>query len=169
MAKYEISFGLQYDAWEMEIRLPDWESYETEEEAEKSSEEMRVSALLCADAIFLFYRDRVQKILPMQKELYHFSFLKEKTYDRLGPPLSSDHLDQLIEKGQLEAVIFSERYMLTESDYEEFHGTLSEAYRELEHSRPVRYKMPEVLEYPQVAGTPGFLFEGIWYGVKCVG
>ncbi len=54
MAKHEISFGLQYDAWEMEIRLPDWESYETEAEAEKSSEETMVSALLCADAIFLY-------------------------------------------------------------------------------------------------------------------
>lgn len=168
MAKYEISFGLQYDAWEMEIRLPDWESYETEAEAEKSSEETMVSALLCADAIFLFYRDSVQKILPVQKELYHFSFLKEKAYDRLGPPLSSVELDQLIEKGQLESVIFSDRYMLTENDYEEFNGTLVEAYNELKSSRPMRYWMPETLEYPKEAGTPGFLFESIWYGVKCM-
>lgn len=168
MAKYEIRFGLQYDAWEMEIRLPDWESYETEAEAEKNSEETMVSALLCADAIFLFYRDSVQKILPVQKELYHFSFLKEKAYDRLGPPLSSDELDQLIEKGQLESVIFSDRYMLTENDYEEFNGTLVEAYNELKSSRPMRYRMPEILEYPKEAGTPGFLFESIWYGVKCM-
>jgi len=168
MAKYEISFGLQYDAWEMEIRLPDWESYETEAEAERSSEETMVSALLCADAIFLFYRDSVQKILPVQKELYRFSFLKEKVYDRLGPPLSPDDLDQLIEKGQLESVIFSDCYMLTENDYEKFNGTLVEAYKELKNNRPMGHRMPETSEYPKEAGTPGFLFESIWYGVKCM-
>lgn len=168
MSKYEISFGLQYDAWEMEMKLPDWESYESDAQAEKSSEETMVSALLCADAIFLFYRDSVQKILPAQRELYQFSFLKEKAYDRLGPPLSPDDLDQLIEKGQLESVIFSERYMLTENDYEEFNGTLVEVYNELKKNRPVRYQMPETLEYPEEAGTPGYLFESIWYRVKCM-
>lgn len=81
----------------------------------------------------------------------------------MGPPLSPDDLDQLIEKGQLESVIFSERYMLTENDYEEFNGTLVEAYNELKKNRPVRYQMPETLEYPEEAGIPGYLFESIWY------
>ena len=79
MAKYEISFGLQYDAWEMEIRLPDWESYETEAEAEKSSEETMVSALLCADAIFFILPGQRAEDSACAKGTLPFFFFKGKS------------------------------------------------------------------------------------------
>lgn len=73
--------------------------YESEEEARRKSEEQTtVSALLTADAIFLFYGKLVEKLLPEQREFYQFSFLKENVYDRLGPPLSPEDIDKLIEK-----------------------------------------------------------------------
>lgn len=50
--RYKISYGLQYDVWELELRLPDWEEYGTEREARKKIGDRTVSALLTADAIF---------------------------------------------------------------------------------------------------------------------
>lgn len=81
----------------------------------------------------------MQKILPEQQERYQFSYLCEEAYERLGPPLSPEDIDKLIEKGRLEEVIFSPRYMLTEDDYVEFHGDLSEVYKELAKRRKPRY------------------------------
>ena len=53
--KYRISYGQQYDAWELAVQLPELELYESEEEAgRKSEEQTTVSALLTADAIFYF-------------------------------------------------------------------------------------------------------------------
>ena len=66
--KYKTSYGLQYDAWELIIRLPDWEEYDSEEEAKRISENRMVSALLTADAIFVFYGQEILKILPEQTE-----------------------------------------------------------------------------------------------------
>ena len=40
--KYKTSYGLQYDAWELIIRLPDWEEYDSEEEAKRISENRMV-------------------------------------------------------------------------------------------------------------------------------
>lgn len=158
--KYRISYGLQYDAWSLMVRLPDWEEYETEEEAMEKSENRMVSALLTADAIFLFYGDIVQKILPEQREIYGFSFLNESACERLGPPLSPEHFDRLIEKGRLEEVIFSGAYMLTDSDYMEFAGDLTEVFLELKKIREPGYQMPE--------GGSGYLFESVWYETESI-
>ena len=38
--KYKTSYGLQYDAWELIIQLPDWEEYDSEEEAKRISENL---------------------------------------------------------------------------------------------------------------------------------
>lgn len=130
----------------------------TEKEARKKSENRTVSALLTADAIFLFHDGMKFKIFPGQQELYRFSFLKEGTYDRLGPPLSPEDLDRLIAKELLEEVIFSGRYMVTENDYIEFHGNLTEAFMEIEKTRKSEQwkKSGDCKQY-------GFLFESIWY------
>lgn len=159
--RYQISYGLQHGAWELAVRLPDWEEYRTEEEARKISERRTVSALLTADAIFLYYGGLKTEILPQQQELYRFSFLKEDAYERLGPPLSPEDLDRLVEKGMLEEVIFSSRYMLTENDYAEFPGTLSEAFLELKQAGE-----PVFWEKDGSRGQPGYLFESIWYQVE---
>lgn len=161
--KYKISFGLQYDAWEMTIKMPDWVEYASETEAHKNNEETTVFALLTADAIFLFYEGSIQKVFPDDREVYEFSFLNEDAYNRLGPPLSPDDIDALIEKGELESVIFSDRYMVTESDYTEFRGDSCDAYRELRKKSEPLHHMPDTGEFPESAGTAGYLFESIWY------
>lgn len=166
--KYRISYGLQYDAWELAVQLPELEMYESEEEARRKSEEQTVSALLTADAIFLFYGKLAEKLLPEQREFYQFSFLKENVYDRLGPPLTPEDIDRLIEKDMLEEVIFSSQYILTEDDYVEFQGNLSEAYREIGKTKKPGYRLPEKLENREGTENCGYLFESLWYRVEPV-
>ncbi len=156
--KYRISYGLQYDIWNLSVQLPDREEYETEEEAREKSENRMVSALLTVDAIFLFYGDIMQKILPKQQELYGFSFLNESACERLGPPLLAEDLDELIKKERLEKVIFSEAYLLTDDDYMEFAGDLTEVFQELKKVQKPEYQMP--------GGGSGYLFESVWYEVE---
>lgn len=126
-----------------------------------------VFALLTADAIFLFQDGSIQKILPEEKDIYRFSILNEEAYDRLGPPLSAEDIDQLIEKKELESTIFSDRYMLSEDDYEEFKGNLTAAYKLLEQkrSKPTHH-MPVTPDYPDCANIKGYLFESIWYQIE---
>ena len=93
IAKYHLSFGLQYEAWMLEIRIPDWLEFPSKEQALKYGEQAEVSVFLKAEAIFLLFDGSKEKILPQQTELYQFSYLKEKTYDRLGPPLSPEDID----------------------------------------------------------------------------
>lgn len=156
--RYRISYGLQYDAWELELRLPDWEEYVTEWEAAKGIGDRMVSALLTADAILLFYDGMELRISPEQQEVYRFSFIREETYGRLGPPLSPEDLDRLIKKDMLEEVIFSSRYMLTEDDYTEFYGNLTDVFMELKKSRK-----PEIRERSGGGKLAGYLFGSVWY------
>lgn len=166
--KYRISYGLQYDAWELAVCLPDWEEFESEVDARKKSEERMVFALLAADAIFLFYEGIIHKILPNQQELYHFSYLNEEAYERLGPPLSPEDIDILIEKGKLEEVIFSSRYMLTDNDYTEFAGDLSEVYGNLKKAgKPLRQLVNGAGQMER-NNVSGYLFECIWYQAEPV-
>lgn len=153
IAKYQLSFGLQYEAWMLEIRIPDWLEFPSKEQALKYGEQAEVSVFLKAEAIFLLFDGSKEKILPQQTELYQFSYLKEKTYDRLGPPLSPEDIDHLVEVGELEQVLFSEKYILTEDDYQEFSGNLMEAFQELEkeYGPPPREK------------EQGYLFQALWY------
>lgn len=137
----------------LHIRLPDWLEFESREQALKYGETAVVSVVLTAEAIFLLLNGNEEKILPMQTEAYRFSFLKEKAYDRLGPPLSPDDIDCLVELGELESVLFSEQYILTEDDYQEFSGTLSQAFQ-----RMAKEYTPSDWEQGE-----GYLFEGIWY------
>ena len=116
----------------LEIRIPDWLEFPSKEQALKYGEQAEVSVFLKAEAIFLLFDGSKEKVLPQQTELYQFSYLKEKTYDRLGPPLSPEDIDHLVEVGELEQVLFSEKYILTEDDYQEFSGNLMEAFQELE-------------------------------------
>lgn len=101
----------------LEIRIPDWLEFSSKGQALKYGEQAEVSVFLKAEAIFLLFDGSKEKILPQQTDLYQFSYLKEKTYDRLGPPLSPEDIDHLVEVGELEQVLFSEKYILTEDDY----------------------------------------------------
>lgn len=150
----------------MDIQLPDWEEYESEFEAHKSNEETMVFALLTANAIFIFHNGSVQKIMPDQQEVYKFLVLNEDAYNRLGPPLSPEDLDQLIEKGELETVIFGDRYMITDNDYTEFAGDITRAYKALKRNMEPLHHMPETQEFQEYADIPGYLFESIWYKVE---
>lgn len=163
---YKISYGLQYGAWELTVWLPDWEAYGTKEEAQRISENRMVSALLTADAIFVFYGQELLKILPGHRELYRFSYIREEAYERLGAPLSQDDMDGLIERDMLEEVIFSSRYILTEEDYTGFEGDLAEVYRKLQEKEAPIYQLP-----PRFQGESrafGYLFESICYQLELV-
>lgn len=164
--KYRISYGLQYDAWELVIQLPDWEEYRSEEEAKKNSENRMVSALLTADAIFLFYGSTLLEFLPDQTEFYRFSYIDEKVYERLGPPLTHEDIDMLIEKDMLEEVIFSSRYILTDEDYIEFQGDLREVFTALQKIREPAYQLPQ--RFQEKREVSGYLFESIWYQTELV-
>ena len=118
----------------LEIRIPDWLEFPSKEQALKYGEQAEVSVFLKAEAIFLLFDGSKEKILPQQTELYQFSYLKEKTYDRLGPPLSPEDIDHLVEVGELEQVLFSEKYILTEDDYQEFSGNLMKPFRNWKRS-----------------------------------
>ena len=137
----------------LEIRIPDWLEFPSKEQALKYGEQAEVSVFLKAEAIFLLFDGSKEKVLPQQTELYQFSYLKEKTYDRLGPPLSPEDIDHLVEVGELEQVLFSEKYILTEDDYQECSGNLMEAFQELEkeYGPPPREK------------EQGYLFQALWY------
>ena len=54
IAKYQLSFGLQYEAWMLEIRIPDWLEFSSREQALKYGEQAEVSVFLKAEAIFAF-------------------------------------------------------------------------------------------------------------------
>lgn len=140
----------------LEIRIPDWLEFHSQEQALKYSEKAEVSVVLTAEAIFLLFNGCKEKILPHQTELYRFSYLKEKTYDRLGSPLSPEDIDHLIEAGELEQVLFSEKYILTEDDYQEFPGNLMEAFQKLEREYGPSHRKKE----------NGYLFEALWYQVE---
>ncbi|MFV0527615.1 MAG: hypothetical protein ACK5MN_02690 [Lachnospiraceae bacterium] len=146
--------------------MPDWVEYQSEAEAHKVNEEIMVFALLTANAIFLFYGKDVQKILPEQQDMYQFSILNEEAYSRMGPPLSPEDIDRLIDRNELETVIFSEHYMFTEDDYMRFDGNLADVYKALENRAEPHHHMPETEAYPSSTGTPGYLFESIWYAVE---
>ena len=163
---YIISYGLQYGAWELTVWLPDWEAYGTKEEAQRISENRMVSALLTADAIFVFYGQELLKILPGQRELYRFSYIREEAYERLGAPLSQEDMDGLIERDMLEEVIFSSRYILTEEDYTGFEGDLAEVYRKLQEKEAPIYQLPS--RFQGESRAFGYLFESIWYQLEPV-
>ena len=111
---------------------------------------------LKSGSYFFAFDGSKEKILSQQTELYQFSYLKEKTYDKLGPPLSLEDIDHLVEVGELEQVLFSEKYILTEDDYQEFPGNLMEAFQEMEreYGPPPREK------------ECGYLFQALWYQVE---
>lgn len=161
---YKISYGLQYGAWELTVWLPDWEAYGTKEEAQRIIENRMVSALLTADAIFVFYGKELLKILPEQRELYRFSYIREDAYERLGTPLTQDDMDNLIERDMLEEVIFSSRYILTEEDYTGFEGNLSEVYGKLQEKEAPVHKLPQ--RFQGESRKLGYLFESIWYQLE---
>jgi len=57
--------------------------------------------------------------------------------------------------------------MLTEDDYVEFHGDLSEVYKQLAKCRKPRYRLPEHLAGRET--VLGYLFESIWYQTELLG
>lgn len=138
----------------LEIRIPDWLEFPSKEQALKYGEQAEVSVFLKAEAIFLLFDGSKEKILPQQTELYQFSYLKEKTYDRLGPPLSPEDIDHLVEVGELEQVLFSEKYIMIQKVItRNFPETLWKAFQELEkeYGPPPREK------------EQGYLFQALWY------
>ena len=57
-----IIVGLQYEAWMLEIRIPDWLEFPSKEQALKYGEQAEVSVFLKAEAIFLLFDGSKEKI-----------------------------------------------------------------------------------------------------------
>lgn len=153
-------YGLHYDVWELAVRIPGWEEYKTEEEAGQEGESRKVSAMLTKNVIYLFYGDTIQKFFSGQRVSYSFSFLKEEICEQIGQPLTPEDIEELIERDRLEDVIFS-KYLVTETDYTQFQGSLSEVYEAIE-----RKERPS--DYLQLEGEEiyGYLFESVWYQIE---
>ena len=158
--RYRVVYGLHYDVWELAVRIPRWEEYKTEEEAGREGESRKVSAMLTKNVIYLFYGDTIQKFFAGQRVSYSFSFLKEEICEQIGQPLTLEDIEELIERDRLEDVIFS-KYLVTETDYTQFQGSLSEVYEAIERKeRPSDYLHLEGEE------IYGYLFESVWYQIE---
>ncbi|MFR3949001.1 MAG: hypothetical protein ACLTZM_19265 [Ruminococcus sp.] len=137
----------------LEIRIPDWLEFPSKEQALKYGEQAEVSVFLKAEAIFLLFDGSKEKILPQQTELYQFSYTKEKTYDRLGPPLSPEDIDHLVEVGELEQVLFSEKYIRQKMITRNFPETLWKPFGNWKRSTD---------HHPEKRNR-GICFEALWY------
>lgn len=162
--EYRISFGLQYEAWELKIHLPDHLLFENEAQAHAKTSNRNIYAFLTEVGIFLIEKGCIEKIQASERHLYEFSVLKDSVYERIGPPLSPGDIDRLIDLKQLEAVVFSDKYMISEDDFRLIAEDLMVIFEEIaQRYQPVEITSGEV--YSKLRGMKGFLFESLWYSV----
>jgi len=163
--EYRISFGFQYEAWEMKIYLPETVCFQAEEEACGDTAGRNPSAFLTSESIFMIEKGCVEEIAANEQDLYEFSVLKDEVYERLGRPLSPEDIDRLIEEKQLEEIVFSSQYMVNEDDYQTRREDLAVIFKEIrQHNEPI--KLAALEPYPELAGQSGFLFESLWYALE---
>lgn len=163
--EYRISFGFQYEAWEMKIYLPETVCFQTEEEANGDTAGRNPFAFLTTESIFIIEKGGVEEIAATEQEFYEFSVLKDEVYERLGRPLSPEDIDRLIEEKKLEEIIFGSQYMVNENDFQTRREDLSVIFKEIrKHNEPV--KLASLESYPKIAGQRGFLFESLWYALE---
>jgi len=163
--EYRISFGFQYEAWEVKIHLPETVCFQTETEAHVDTAGRNPFAFVTSENIFMIEKGRVEEITASEQDLYEFSVLKDEVYERLGRPLSPEDIDQLIEEKQLEEIIFSSQYIVNENDFQIRTEDLPVIFKEIrQHNDPVKISALEA--YPNMAGQKGFLFESLWYALE---
>jgi len=68
--EYRISFGFQYEAWEMKIYLPETVCFQTEEEANGETAGRNPFAFLTGESIFMIEKGRAEEIAANEQDLY---------------------------------------------------------------------------------------------------
>lgn len=162
---YRLIFGLQYEAWEIHIEVPEKEMFASQKKAEESAEKADTLAFLTENGIYLLYGKNVYEIVGNENILCEFYQMKPEVFERLGPPLAPEDIDQLIREDRLEETIFSDHYMITENDFEKKDCSIQKLYLEiLRKYTPGAF--PYLPEYPEKKGIPCYIFESIWYQVE---
>ncbi len=115
--RFGFSFGFQLNEWEVEIEIPREYRFRSEREARTACREMNVEAIVFPNQIaVLFERDYM---MLEDRELYHFRKLKDEVYEKCGALLAPEEVSELIEKGTLEEVLFSDKYTPDGTEYME--------------------------------------------------
>lgn len=162
---YRIIFGLQYESWEIRMEVPDKEIFVSQKEAEETVEQADAVGFLTETGIYLLYGNNVYEIVEKENILCEFYQMKPELFERLGPPLGPEDINQLIKEDKLEETIFSSRYMITENDFEKRRLSTQELFYEiLQKYSPTGF--PSLPEYPEKKGKPCYVFESIWYQVE---
>lgn len=115
---YKLTFGLQYEEWEIHMEVPDREMFVSQKQAEETVEKADAVCFLTEKGIYFLYGKTVYEILGTENIQCEFYQMKPELFERLGPPLSPEDIAQLIREDRLEETIFSSRYMITENDFE---------------------------------------------------
>lgn len=164
MKKFEFYFGCQFEEWCLEICLPDRYAFQNIKSAQETCRELLISIVLFPDEIVVLLEQEV--ILLKEDDYIKFTKLRQEVYERMGPPLSGDDIDELIEKDELEEVLFSEKYYTTEDDYEDMELSISEAYQEMIKEYSPKKQLPFGLGHASLKGKYGFEFGSLYYGVE---
>lgn len=162
--RFGFSFGFQLNEWEVEIEVPIEYRFRSEREARAACREMNVEAIVFPNQIaVLFERDYM---MLEDRELYHFRKLKDEVYEKCGALLTPEEVSELIEKGTLEEVLFSDKYMPDGTEYMELDVSAEEAYKMLKEKYDPHYQLPFGFCSPAIKGVKGFHFESLYYQVK---
>ena len=162
---YKLTFGLQYEEWEIHMEVPDREMFVSQKQAEETVEKADAVCFLTEKGIYFLYGKTVYEILGTENIQCEFYQMKPELFERLGPPLSPEDIAQLIREDRLEETIFSSRYMITENDFEKKDLSIRRLYHEiLQEYSPMG--LPYLPEYPEKQGEPWYIFESIWYQVE---
>lgn len=113
--------------------------------------------------VVLFERDYM---MLEDRELYHFRKLKDEVYEKCEALLTPEEVSELIEKGTLEEVLFSDKYMSDGTEYMELDVSAEEAYKMLKEKYDPHYQLPFGFCCPALKGVKGFHFESLYYQVK---
>lgn len=158
-------FGLQYEEWEIHIEVPEKEIFASKKKAEETAEKADTLVFLAENGIYLLYGKNVYEIIGNENILCEFYQMKPEVFERLGPPLAPEDIDQLIQEDKLEETIFSDRYMITENDFEKKDFSIQQLYLDIFKEYPPA-AFPYLPEYPEKKGMPCYIFESIWYQVE---
>lgn len=164
MKKFNFYFGCQFEEWCLEICLPDRFVFQDKKTAQDICREMLLSIVLFQNDIVVLLEK--EAVFLKDGDYIKFTRLKRDVYERMGPPLSGDDIDELIEQDELEEVLFSEKYYTTDADYEDMELSISEAYQELSKNYGPKKQLPFGLGHASLKGQYGFEFGSLYYRVE---
>lgn len=161
--QFSFKFGFQFNAWEIEIRMPLEYRFRTWEDAHRTCREMAVKLIVFPDRLVVLM-ERDYLVLDDQ-ESYKCRRLKDEVYDAIGTPISPDDVNELIDKDILDEVISSGQYMLTDTDYEELELSIGDIYQMLMKKYQPMETIPFGLGCQSLKAVNGFTFDSLYYQI----